>query len=138
MPDANARVSIALTAQLRDDGVFPSCQTYPASFERYLTSGTAGQTVSAVYAVTGTVGATPTMLPVASTLVRVKLWYVENLSAAAATSAADVTVAGAPVNGTVPRGQVLLATNDYVGWTAANVTISGTAGTPYKIIALGN
>ena len=67
-----------------------------------------------------------------------KLWYVENLAAAAATSIADVTVAGAPVNGTVPRGQVVLATNDYVGWTAANVTITGTAGTAYKIIALGN
>ena len=131
MPNANARVSVALTAQVRDDGVFPSCQTYPASFERYLTSGA----VSAVYAVTGTVGATATTLPVASTLSRVKLWYVENLSTA--TSTADVTVAGAPVNGTVPRGQIVLATNDATGWTAAAVTITGTAGTPYKIIALG-
>ena len=138
MPDANARVSVALTAQVRDDGVFPSCQTYPASFERYLVNGTTGQTITKAYATTGTVGATPTTLAIASTLVRVKLWYVENLAAAAATSIADVTVAGAPVNGTVPRGQVVLATNDYVGWTAANVTITGTAGTAYKIIALGN
>jgi|LakMenE18May11ns_1017448.scaffolds.fasta_scaffold9948970_3 hypothetical protein len=138
MPDANARVSVALTAQVRDDGPFPSCQTYPASFERYLTNGTTGQTVSKVYATTGTVGSTPTTLPVASTLSRVKLWYVENLAAAAATAAADVTVAGAPVNGTVARGQMVLATNDYTGWTAANVTITGTAGTAYKIIALGN
>jgi len=132
MPNANARVSVALTAQVRDDGVFPSCQTYPASFERYLTSGA----VSVVYAVTGTVGATATTLPVASSLSRVKLWYVENLSTSGST--ADVTVAGAPVVGTVPRGQIVLATNDATGWTAAAVTITGTAGTPYKIIALGN
>ena len=134
MPDANARVSVALTAQVRDDGVFPSCQTYPASFERYLTAGA----ITKVYAVTGTVGGTPTTLPVASTLTRVKLWYVENLAAAAATALADVTVASAPVNGTVPRGQMVMATNDYTGWVAANVTITGTSGTPYKIIALGN
>jgi len=137
MPNANARVSVALTAQVRDEGVFPSCQTYPASFERYLTAGTSGQTIGVVYATTGTVGSTPTTLAIASTLTRIKLWYVENL-AAVASATADVTVAGAPVNGTVPRGQVLLATNDYVGWIAASVTISGTAGTPYKIIALGN
>jgi hypothetical protein len=33
---------------------------------------------------------------------------------------------------------MVMATNDYTGWVAANVTITGTSGTPYKIIALGN
>lgn len=133
MPETNARVSLAITAQVRDDGTFPSMATYPASFERYLTSGA----ITKVYAISGTVGSTPTTLPVASTLARVKLWYVENLASSAGTSASDVTVAGAAVNGTVPRGQIVVATNDYSGWTAANVTITGTAGTAFKIIALG-
>lgn len=131
MPDANARVSVALTAQIRDDGVFPSCQTYPASFERYMTGGT----ITKAYATAGTLGATATTLPVASTLATVKLWYVENTAGA---GAASLTVANAPVNGTVSRGQMLLATNDVTGWAAANVTLSGTAGTTYKVIALGN
>jgi hypothetical protein len=138
MPDANARISVAVTAQLRDDGTFPSMQTYPASFERYLTNGTTGQQITKAYATTGTLGGTSVTLPVASTLAKVKLWYVENTSPSAGNDASGLVVAGAPVNGTVPRGQMLLATNDVTGWTAANVTLSGTAGTTYKIIALGN
>ena len=138
MPDANARVSVALTAQVRDDGVFPSCQTYPASFERYLVNGTTGQTVSKAYATAGTLSGSNVTLPIASTLTKIKLWYVENTSPALLVDAANLTVAGAPVNGTVPRGQMLLATNDVTGWTASNVTLSGTSGTTYKIIALGN
>jgi hypothetical protein len=138
MPDANARVSVALTAQVRDDGVFPSCQTYPASFERYLVNGTTGQTVSKAYATAGTLSGSNVTLPIASTLTKIKLWYVENTSPALLVDAANLTVAGAPVIGTVPRGQMLLATNDVTGWTASNVTLSGTSGTTYKIIALGN
>jgi hypothetical protein len=138
MPDANARVSVALTAQLRDDGTFPSMQTYPASFERYLTTGTTGQTITKAYATTGTLGSSNVTLPVASTLTKIKLWYVENTSPALLVDAANLTVAGAPVTGTVPRGQMLMATNDVTGWTAGNVTLSGTSGTTYKIIALGN
>lgn len=138
MPDANARISVALTAQLREDGTFPSMQTYPASFERYLTNGTTGQTITKAYATTGTLGGTSVTLTVASTLSKIKLWYVENTSAAFGADALNLTVAGAPVNGTVPRGQMLLATNDVTGWTAASVTLSGTSGTAYKIIALGN
>lgn len=138
MPDANARISVALTTQLRDDGTFPSMQTYPASFERYLVNGTAGQQITKAYAATGTLGGTSVTLPVASTLAKVKLWYVENTSSAFGADASNLVVAGAPVNGTVPRGQMLLATNDVTGWTAATVTLSGTAGTTYKIIALGN
>jgi hypothetical protein len=138
MPDANARVSVALTAQVRDDGVFPSMQTFPASFERYLTNGTTGQTISKAYATTGTLGGTSVTLPVASTLTKIKLWYVENTASAFYVDASNLVVTGAPVNGTVPRGQILLATNDVAGWTATNVTLSGTSGTTYKIIALGN
>jgi hypothetical protein len=138
MPDANARVSVALTAQVRDDGVFPSCQTYPASFERYLINGTTGQTITKAYATTGTLGGGNVTLPIASTLTKIKLWYVENTSPALLVDAANLTVASGPVNGTVPRGQMLLATNDVTGWTASNVTLSGTSGTTYKIIALGN
>jgi hypothetical protein len=71
-------------------------------------------------------------------LATVKFFYVENLGDVGVSGAADVTVSGGPVNGTVPRGQVLLGTNDAVGWTAGTVTITGTAGAAYKIIALGN
>jgi hypothetical protein len=138
MPDANARVSVALTAQVRDDGVFPSCQTYPASFERYLVNGSTGQTITKAYATNGTLSGGNVTLPIASTLTKIKLWYVENTSPALLVDAANLTVASGPVNGTVPRGQMLLATNDVTGWTATNVTLSGTSGTTYKIIALGN
>lgn len=137
MPETNARVSVAITAQVRADGIFPSYTTYPASFERYLTNGTTGQTVSKVYATSGTLGADPVTLPVSGTLATVKLWYVENTMPAAGT-ASNLTVADGPVNCTVPRGQCLLATNDTVGWTAGTVTLSGTAGATYKVIALGS
>lgn len=137
MPDANARVSVAITAQLREDGVFPMLRTYPASFERYLTNGTTGQTISKVYAATGSIGSQPISLPVSGTLATVKLWYVENTGSASGTPQ-DVTISGAPINGTVPRGQCLLATNDFTGWTAGTVTLTGTNGATYKVIALGS
>lgn len=125
MPDA--RISVAITAQVRDTGAFPSCRTYPASFERYLTQ------LAKVYGTTGTVGSAPATLPMADTLATVKVWYIENTG-----STGDVTVAGAPLNGTVARGQCVLATNEAAGWPAANLTITGTAGATFKIIALGD
>lgn len=137
MPESNARVSLAITAQVRQDGVFPSFTTYPASFERYLVNGTQGQTISKVYAVTGTIGDDPVSLPVSGTLTKVKLWYIENTLAVGGT-ASDVVVTGGPVNGTIPRGQCILATNDFAGWTAGTVTLAGTSGAAYKVIALGN
>jgi hypothetical protein len=65
------------------------------------------------------------------------VFYVENLADPTAEGTADVTVADAPVNGTVERGQMILATNDLTGWAAGTVTITGTAGTPFKLIAMG-
>lgn len=138
MPDASARISVALTAQVRDDGAFPSITTYPASFERYLVNGTNGQTVSKVYAAAGTVGDSPVTLPVSATLTTVKVWYVENLAPATGTAGGSITVANAPVSSVVPRGQIVLATNDATGWPATSVTLTAAAGTPYKVIALGN
>lgn len=137
MPSSNARVSVAITAQVQADGVFPSFTTYPASFERYLTNGTVGQTISKVYATTGVVGSGALTLPVAGTLSTVKLWYVENTGDATG-STSNVTIANGPVNATIPRGQCILATNDVAGWPAANVTVTGTSGASFKIIALGN
>lgn len=137
MPESNARVSVAITAQVRQDGVFPSFTTYPASFERYLTNGTVGQTISKVFAVSGTIGSEALTLPVAGTLTTVKLWYVENTGAASGI-ASNLTLANAPINCTVPRGQCVLATNDVTGWTASNVTLTGADGAGYKIIALGS
>lgn len=131
---STARLSVAMTAQVQADGVFPSFTTYPASFERYLTNGTSSQQVSKVFATTGVVGSVALTLAVAGTLSTVKVWYVENTSE----TAGNVTLANAPVNATVSAGQCLLATNDVTGWAAANVTVTGTAGASFKIIALGN
>jgi hypothetical protein len=127
MPETTARVSVAVTAQVRDDGTFPAMATYPASFERYMTSGK-------VYATSGTLGGSGATLPVGGTLATVKVWFVQNL---AESGSGSITVADAPVNATLARGQMLLATNDITGWTAGTVTLSGTAGTPYKVIAIG-
>jgi len=120
MPDATARLSVALTAQVRDNGTFPSMQTYPASVERFLTGGKA-------FAVTGTATSAGVSVPVSGTLATITVWYVE-------AAGGSVTIAGGPVNSTVPAGESLLATNA-VGWTAGTVTLSG-SGT-YKLICYG-
>lgn len=139
MPSTTARVSVAITGQVQTDGAFPSLATFPASFERYLTPGTDGLQITKVVGETGTVQSAGTTVDLAAKgLSRVKLWYVENLADVALSGTADVTVAGGPVNGTVSRGQILLGTNDVTGWTATAVTVTGTAGTPFKIIAMGN
>jgi hypothetical protein len=109
--------------------------TYPASFERYLTNGTAALQITSVVGESGVVPATIDLA--ASGLASVRFFYVENTADVTASGVADVTVSGAPVNGTVPRGQILLATNDVSGWTAGTIEITGTAGTPFKLIAAG-
>jgi hypothetical protein len=129
-----ARVSMILAVQQHVDGAFPVMQTYPAAFERRVE----GEAVK-VFAATGTIpaGAGGVTLNVPAALSTVTHWMVENLAAADGSGTANVVVAGAPVNGTVPRGQVVFATNEVAGWPAASVTLTGTAGTAYKVIALG-
>lgn len=129
-----ARVSMILAVQEHTSGPFPAVRTYPAAFERRLQ----GAGVK-VYAASGTVesGSGGTTLDVPGTLTKVHVWCIQNLADPDDTGAADVVVSGGPVNGTVPRGQMVFATHDVTGWTAASVTITGTAGTPFKVIALG-
>jgi hypothetical protein len=50
---------------------------------------------------------------------------------------ADVAIAGGPLPVTVPRGQIAFATNSIAGWGAAPLVVTGTHGTPYKVICLG-
>lgn len=117
MPDDSLRLSVELTGQSRDAGAFPAMRTYPASVERYLTGGK-------IYAATGTGAGS---LPIGGTLTKITAWYVES-------AGGSVTVADGPVNGTVPAGECVVATNA-VGWTAGTVTITGTGS--YKVIAYG-
>lgn len=135
MPDASARISVAISGQVRDTGAFPSVTTYPASFERYLVNGTGPLQIAQAVGHSGTVPAAVDLA--AAGLTSVRVFYVENLADPTAEGTADVTVADAPVNGTVERGQMILATNDLTGWAAGTVTITGTAGTPFKLIAMG-
>lgn len=128
-----ARVSLILAVQEHVTGAFPAVRTYPAAYERRIDAvGTK------VFAATGEVAAgAGTVLAVPGTLAKVYYWAVENLADPDQTGTANVIVAGGPVNGTVPRGQVVFATNETEGWTAAAVTITGTVGTAYKVIAVG-
>lgn len=128
-----ARVSLILAVQEHVAGPFPAVRTFPASYERRV----AGESVK-VFAATGTVPAgTGETVAVQGALTTIHYWLVENLAPPEVAGTANVIVAGGPANGTVPRGQMLFATNETTGWAAAAVTVSGTAGTPYKIIAVG-
>ena len=136
----SARLSVALAVQAATDGPFPSLQTYPASFERLALPG--GDFEPKVVAATGTIpaaaGETPGTVVVQLTgLARVRYVYLENLADPAVAGPANLTVSG-PVPATVPRGQMLLASNDRVGWTAAAVTLGGTPGTAFKLIVVGD
>jgi hypothetical protein len=139
MSETSARVSIAVTAQVRSSGVFSSTATYPASFERYLTDGSAAFQITKAAGDAGTVSSTAKTVDLAASgMTKLKFFYVENTSDPSVAGTANVVVAGGPVSGTVPRGQVMLATNDVVGWAPGVITLTGTAGTTYKLIALGS
>lgn len=127
-----ARVSMILSVQEHVGGAFPRVQTYPSAYERRVD----GESVK-VFAATGAVASGGTTLDVPGTLATVHYWMVENLADPGETGTADVTVTGGPVNVTLHRGQVLFVSNETAGWTAEAVTITGTAATPYKVIALG-
>lgn len=128
-----ARLSLIVAVHEHVAGSFPYVRTYPAGLERRME----GEAVK-VFAASGEVAAGGTVLDVADTLTKVRCWVVENVEPAELSGVADVTVTGGPVNGTVPRGQVLFATNDTGdGWPAASVTVTGTPGTAYKVIAVG-
>lgn len=129
-----ARVSLVFAVHEHVDGPFPALRTYPSAYERRVAGGEAK-----VFAQSGVVpaGQTGATANVPGTLTVVHYWLVENLAPADVSGAAEVSISGAPINGTVPRGQVVLATNDAAGWPATTVTVTGTPGTPYKIIAVG-
>lgn len=127
-----ARISMIVAVQEHTTGAFPAVRTYPAAFERRVEGAE-----TKVFAAAGSVASGGTALNIPATLTSIRYWLVENLSDPDGSGTANVVVAGGPVNGTVARGQMLFATNESVGWAAATVTITGTAGTPYKVIALG-
>lgn len=128
-----ARVSMILSIQEHLSGAFPVVRTYPASYERRVDA--AG---TKVFAATGTVQEDEeTTLDIPGTLTTVNYWLIENLASPDGTGNADVTVTGGPVDVTLKRGQVLFVSNEGTGWTAAQATVTGTADTPFKVIALG-
>ena len=140
MTTTSARLSVSLTVQATTDGPFPSLQTYPASFERLALPG--GDWEPKAVAACGTIppaeGEVPGTVTVQLTgLSRVRYVYAENLADPYGTGTANLTIS-APVQATLPRGQILLVSHDRVGWTISAVTLGGTAGTAFKIIAVGN
>lgn len=149
MSEFTARLSLAVTGHVRNDGEFDSLLVYPASFERLLTDGTAAYQCRKVYADAGTVvSGGKTVDLAAAGFSSVKVFLLQNTTDPAGSTGGSVTVAGgsaSPWTGrtaSVAKGQVDFATNDYVGWavsgTAKNVVIGGTAGTSYKLILFGN
>jgi hypothetical protein len=120
MTTVDARISVAVSVQESTDGPFPGLTTYPASVERYLTSGK-------VFAATGTATAQGVTVPVSGKLTTITVWYIE-------ATGGPVTVSGGPVNVTVPGGECVLATNA-AGWAAGSVSLVGTGA--YKVIAYG-
>lgn len=128
-----ARLSLIAVVHEHVGGSFPYVRTYPAGLERRVEGPNCK-----VFAASGDVAADGTVLDLPETLTVVRYWIVENVEPAEFPEAADVVVAGGPVNGTVARGQVLFASNDTgAGWPAASVTVTGTPGTAFKVIAIG-
>lgn len=128
-----ARLSLIAAVHEHVDGAFPYVRTYPAGLERRVE----GANVK-VFAATGEVTAEGTVLEVGNTLTTVRYWLVENVEPSEFPEAADVVVSGGPVDAAVARGQLLFATNDAgAGWPAADVTVTGTPGTAFKVIAIG-
>jgi hypothetical protein len=127
-----ARISLASVVHQASGGVFPAMQTYPARYEDLVT----GEDVKLLPAV-GVVGEEPITLAVPDAMSKVTYLIVENLAALDEEGEADVAVTGGPLPATIPRGQVILATNAIVGWDAEPIVISGTVGTPFKVIVLG-
>lgn len=142
MSDVSARLSVTLAVQERTGGTFPALSTYPGSFERIVLP-IAGAPAPKVFAASGAVpaasGQTPgaVVLNLGDKLQNIRHFYVENTSDPDDPGVANVTIAGGPVNATLSRGQILLVTNDRVGWPPASLTVTGTAGATFKLIALG-
>jgi hypothetical protein len=106
--------------------------TYPANYEEIV----AGENVL-VFAASGVVGEDPITLDVPSKMTTVTHVIIQNEATVDEEGTADVAVSGGPLPVTVPRGQVAFATNSVSGWDAEALVVTGTAGTPFKVICLG-
>jgi hypothetical protein len=127
-----ARISLASVVQESTSGSFPSLTTYPANYEEIV----AGEHVL-VFAASGILGENAVTLNVPGMMAKVTHIVIENEATRDADGDADVAVAGGPLPVTVPRGQVAFATNAVAGWNAEQLVVTGTPGTPYKVICLG-
>lgn len=127
-----ARISLASVIQESSSGAFPSLTTYPANYEEIV----AGENVL-VFAASGVVGEDPITLDVPSKMAAVTHVVIQNEATVDEEGTAEVAVAGGPLPVTVPRGQVAFATNSVSGWDAEALVVTGTAGTPFKVICLG-
>jgi hypothetical protein len=127
-----ARISLASVVQESSSGSFPSLTTYPANYEEIV----AGEHVM-VFAASGILGEEAVTLDVPSKMATVTHIVIENEATLDAYGDADVAVAGGPLPLTVRRGQVAFATNAVAGWDAEPLVVTGTPGTPYKVICLG-
>jgi hypothetical protein len=127
-----ARISLASVVQESTSGSFPSLTTYPANYEEIV----AGEHVL-VFAASGILGENAVTLNVPGMMAKVTHIVIENEATLDADGDADVAVAGGPLQVTVPRGQVAFATNAVAGWDAEQLVVTGTPGTPYKVICLG-
>ena len=127
-----ARISLASVVQESSGDVFPSLRTIPCSYEEIVS----GEDVKVLPA-SGVVGDEPITIAVTDTMGTVTHILVENLASIDEAGEADVALSGGPLPVTVPRGQVAVATNAIAGWVAEPIMVTGTAGTPYKVIVLG-
>jgi hypothetical protein len=149
MSEFTARVSLAVTAHVRNESEFDSLLVYPASFERLLTNGETGYQCTKVFAVAGVVvpGGLSFDLE-AEGFSSVKVFLLQNTTDPATTPGVVVTVTGegpdawGPRYASVSSGQVDFCTNDYEGWpvtsSVKDIVIGGNVGAAYKFILFGN
>jgi hypothetical protein len=78
-----------------------------------------------------------TTLNVTGKLTEITRILVQNLASIDEEGDADIVLTGGPLPVTVHRGDIAIATNAIDGWEAENIVVTGTTGTPYKVICLG-
>jgi hypothetical protein len=129
-----AHISLHAAVQEKTDGVFPAITVYPADYDERI-----GSEGTKVFAATGAVeaGEEGTTLDVTGKLTEITRIVVQNLASFDEEGDADVVLTGGPLPGTVTRGDIGIKTNAIAGWPAENIVVTGTAGTPYKVICLG-
>jgi hypothetical protein len=141
MTEVSARVSLAIAVHERTLGLFPAMQVYPVSLERYLTPGRGPLQVTKVHGQADTLPADGSPVEVnllALGFGRVKLICLENLSPYDECAEQIVTLEDAPIGGSVGQQQVLMASDDLRGWAPDVYRLTGTPGTGFRLLVLGD